>query len=197
LSAKMSSTSSSPPKRPKLDPILNCKRRNYISWDDYFMANAVLASERSKDPITQVGAVIVSEDKRIVGTGYNGLPNKCSDDEFPWYKAKQVRHIDEWRKKQDPDFVKHTFVVHAEANAILNKNCADLKNATLYTTLFPCNECAKLIIQAGIKKIYYLSDKLNNSRYASTHSRLMFDAAEIVYTKFEPKINEIVIKLVD
>ena len=190
----MASTSSSPPKRPKLDPILNCKRKGYLSWDDYFMANAVLAAERSKDPITQVGAVIVNEDKRIIGTGYNGFPNKCSDDEFPWYKAKQVKHDVEWRKKNDPDFVKQTFVVHAEANAILNKNSADLKNTTLYTTLFPCNECAKLIIQAGIKKIYYLSDK-RTGRYASYHSRLMFDAAEIVYTKFEPKIKEIVIKL--
>lgn len=192
----MASTSSSPPKRPKLDPILNFKRENYLNWDDYFMANAVLASKRSKDPQTQVGAVIVNEDNRIVGTGYNGLPNKCSDDEFPWYKAKEVRHIAEWRNKMDPGFVKQTFVVHAEANAILNKNCADLKNTTLYTTLFPCNECAKLLIQAGIKKIYYLSDKVKG-RYASKHSRLMFDAAEIVYTEFEPKVNEIVIKLVD
>lgn len=188
----MDSTSCSPSKQPKLTPIENFKRKEFLSWDDYFMANAVLASKRSKDPHTQVGAVIVNEDKRIVATGYNGFPNKCSDDEFPWYKKKDVKHNPKWN--ESPEYLKQTFVVHAEANAILNKNCANLKNTTLYTTLFPCNECAKLIIQAGITKIYYLSAK-EEEKAKYRYSRLMFDAAEIVYSEYKPETKEVVIRL--
>ncbi len=129
------------------------KRQDYINWDEYFMGVAMLASKRSKDPSTQVGACIVSPDNIILSTGYNGFPKGCSDDEFPWA-----------REGED---TKYPFVVHAELNAILNCNGKDLRNAKLYVALFPCNECAKAIIQAGIGEVIYLSDK-----YATTPSTL-------------------------
>ena len=118
------------------------KSNNYISWDEYFMGVALLSSYRSKDPNTKVGACIVNKHKRIVGIGYNGFPYGCSDDEFPW--------------ERDGDFcnTKYPYVVHAEPNAILNST-SDLHGATLYVSLFPCNECMKLIIQSGIKEIVY------------------------------------------
>ena len=122
------------------------KRTDYISWDDYFMSIAILTAKRSKDPNTQVGACIVDQNKRIVGMGYNGFPNGCSDDEFPWERKGEFLDC------------KYPYVVHAEPNAILNST-ASLQNATLYVTLFPCHECAKLIIQSGIKEIVYISDK--------------------------------------
>lgn len=122
------------------------KSTNYIKWDEYFMGVAKLSALRSKDPNTKVGACIVNTKKRIVGIGYNGLPYGCSDDEFPW--------------ERDGEFLdtKYPYVVHAEPNAILNST-TKLDDATLYVTLFPCNECAKLIIQSGIKEIVYISDK--------------------------------------
>ncbi|CAL8238491.1 unnamed protein product, partial [Lota lota] len=101
------------------------------------MAVAVLVSQRSKDPNTKVGACIVSQDNKIVGTGYNGMPNGCGDDLLPWA-----------REAEDRLDTKYPYVCHAELNAIMNKNSADVKNCTMYVTLFPCNECAKLIIQA-------------------------------------------------
>jgi len=121
-------------------------RKDYISWDQYFMGVAQLSALRSKDPNTQVGACIVNTDKRIIGIGYNGFPMGCSDLEFPW---------DSNGKLLD---TKYPYVVHAEANAILNATTS-LKNASIYVTLFPCNECAKLIIQSGIKEICYASNK--------------------------------------
>lgn len=122
------------------------KSTNYISWDEYFMGVAVLSSYRSKDPSTKVGACIVNQNKRIIGIGYNGLPYGCNDDEYPW--------------DREGDFLetKYPYVVHAEPNAILNST-SSLQGATLYVSLFPCNECMKLIIQSGIKEIVYLSDK--------------------------------------
>lgn len=181
---------SSPTKTPtKLTPLLNSKRQDYLHWDDYFMATAVLSSQRSKDPVTQVGAVIVNEDNRIVAIGYNGFPTHCNDDEFPWYKAADVSDLVE---DFDPINDKKMFVVHAEANAILNKNCANLKNTRLYTTLFPCNECAKLIVQSGISKIYYMSDKYaGKPKYRA--ARLMFAKANIECTRYIPSQNRIVI----
>ncbi len=126
------------------------KSTNYISWDEYFMGVAVLSSYRSKDPSTKVGACIVNQNKRIIGIGYNGLPYGCNDDEYPW--------------DREGDFLetKYPYVVHAEPNAILNST-SSLQGATLYVSLFPCNECMKLIIQSGIKEIVYLSDKYDGT----------------------------------
>ncbi len=121
------------------------KRTDYISWDEYFMGIAVLAAKRSKDPNTQVGACIVSPDNIILSTGYNGFPYGCSDDIFPWA-----------REGED---TKYPFVVHAELNAILNAGGRSLAGARIYVDLFPCNECAKAIIQSGIREVIYLSDK--------------------------------------
>lgn len=142
------------------------KRLGYLSWDDYFMAVALLSAQRSKDPNTQVGACIVNRQKRIVGVGYNGFPTGCSDDTLPW--------------SREGDFLetKYPYVCHAELNAILNSVPGNLGDCAIYTGLFPCNECAKVIIQAGIREVVYLSDK-----YADTASvraaRRMFDQAGI------------------
>ena len=144
----------------------------HISWDEYFMGVALLSAKRSKDPSTQVGACVVNEDKRIIGIGYNGFPTGCSDEEFPWGKTSS--NVLE---------TKYPYVVHAEPNAILNCT-SSLKGATLYVTLFPCNECAKLIIQSGIKKIVYMSDKYKNTD-SSIASRRMLDAAGVIYTQMK------------
>lgn len=129
------------------------KREGYISWDEYFMGVARLASMRSKDPNTQVGACIVSDDNKILSIGYNGFPMGCSDDEFPW--SREGEGLD----------TKYVYTVHSELNAILNYRGGSLEGAKMYVTLFPCNECAKAIIQAGIKTLIYDEDK-----YASTLS---------------------------
>ena len=123
------------------------KREDYLSWDDYFTAVAFLSARRSKDPNTQVGCCIVDSNKCIVGIGYNGFPRGCSDEHLPW-----ARVADSELHKKYP------YVVHAEVNAILNKGSKDVKGASLYVALFPCCECAKVIIQAGIKEVVYLSD---------------------------------------
>lgn len=130
------------------------KRSNVPSKTNIYMSMARLISQRSKDPNTQVGAVIVSEDDRILSIGYNGFPNGCSDDDFPWEKAAESEYD-----------TKYPYVVHAELNAILNfrgDNKA-LVNSTLYVTLFPCHECAKAIIQSGIKRIVYLDNKYEDT----------------------------------
>lgn len=139
------------------------KRLNYINWDSYFMGVAKLSSLRSKDPSTQVGACIINQDKRIIGIGYNGLPMGMNDDDFPWEK--------------EGDFVntKYPYVVHAEANAILNST-QDLKGATIYVTLFPCNECMKLIIQSGIKEIIYESNKDHGKDFNQASLKMMQSA---------------------
>ena len=144
-------------------------RNNYISWDDYFMGVAILSSKRSKDPNTQVGACIVNRDKKIVGIGYNGFPIGISDSEFPWDNVGD--HLD----------TKYPYVVHAEPNAILNATTS-LKDCVLFVTLFPCNECAKLIIQAGIKEVVFLEDKYASSE-SIIASKRMFDAVGIKYRK--------------
>ena len=141
------------------------KRSDYISWDQYFMGVAILSSKRSKDPSTQVGACIVNKDKRIVGIGYNGFPIGIDDDVFPW------------GKKGDYVNTKYPYVVHAEPNAILNATTS-LKDCTIYVTLFPCCECAKLIIQSGIKEIVYISDK-NASDDTTVASKRLLSAANI------------------
>lgn len=151
------------------------KSNNYISWDEYFMGVALLSSMRSKDPNTKVGACIVNKKKRIVGIGYNGFPYGCSDDEFPW-----INNSKEFLENKYP------YVVHAEPNAILNAN-SSLENCTLYVSLFPCNECAKLIIQSGIKEIIYMDDKYDGTP-SDIASKKMLDAAGIKYRKID-KIN--------
>ncbi|WP_214688184.1 MULTISPECIES: dCMP deaminase family protein [unclassified Exiguobacterium] len=133
---------------------------NHMNWDDYFMNVAILSAERSKDPNTKVGAVIVNEDKRIVGIGYNGFPNGCSDLDFPW--AREGAYED----------TKYAYVVHAEENAILNSTHS-LKEASIYVSLFPCNECAKKIIQSGIREIVYLSDKYNGTATDIASKRML------------------------
>jgi dCMP deaminase len=150
---------------------------NYISWDEYFMGVALLSAKRSKDPNTQVGACLVNDDKRIIGIGYNGFPRGCSDNEFPWGKG-----------DLDPLNTKYPYVVHAEANAILNSNVSTLEGATLYVSLFPCNDCAKLIIQSGIKHIVYMDDKYKNDS-SNIASRRMFDASGVTYTKLGKTIS--------
>lgn len=147
------------------------KRKDYLSWDEYFMGVAMLAAMRSKDPNTQVGACIVSPDNKILSMGYNGFPMGCSDDEFPWA-----------REGEDLN-TKYFYVTHSELNAILNYRGGSLEGAKLYVSLFPCNECAKAIIQAGIKTIVYESDK-----YADTPrvmaSKRMLDAAGVRYYRY-------------
>lgn len=155
------------------------KRVDYIDWDEYFMGVAILSAKRSKDPGTQVGACIVTPDKRIVGVGYNGFPAGCSDDEFPW--------------DRDGDFLnsKYAYVCHAELNAILNST-KNLKGCTIYVDLFPCNECAKSIIQSGIAEIVYLSDKYKDTD-SNIASKKLLNAANVKLRQLEPKFDELVL----
>ena len=149
------------------------KRQEYLSWDEYFMGVAELSAGRSKDPSTQVGACIVSQDNKILSVGYNGMPKFCSDDEFPW--DRQGGNLE----------TKYFFVCHAELNAILNFRGGTLEGSRLYATLFPCNECAKAIIQAGIKEIIYSCDKYADSDSVKA-SKLMFKAAGVKLTPYTP-----------
>jgi len=158
------------------------KRDDYISWSDYYMAVACLSAQRSKDPHTQVGACIVNEDKKVVGVGYNGMPIGCSDDKLPWNRASDDSPLD----------TKYPYVCHAEMNAIMNKNSADVKGCTLYATMFPCNECAKLIIQSGIKKVVYMRDKPDKPEMKA--AKRMFDMCNIEYTLFETTTKRITIE---
>ena len=157
------------------------KRTDYINWDEYFMGVAMLAARRSKDPSTQVGACIVSQDNIIISTGYNGMPKGCSDDEYPW--------------DREGAETKYPFVVHAELNAVLNANGRDLRGSKLYVALFPCNECAKAIIQSGVSEVVYLSDK-----YADTMlnlaSKRMLTAAGVKFTRLQMSMKEITLDFV-
>lgn len=160
------------------------KRQGYISWDEYFMGVALLAAERSKDPSTQVGACIVDSENRILSTGYNGFPHGCSDDEFPW------------NRDEAQGETKYAFVVHAELNAILNASGKSLAGSRVYVGLFPCNECAKAIIQAGVKEVIYLSDKYHNTS-STTASRRMLTAAGVALRQIKPTKAQIVLKLTE
>ena len=155
------------------------KRQDYISWDEYFMGVASLSAKRSKDPNTQVGACIVSQDNKILSMGYNGLPTGCSDDEFPWN-----------RESEDPYDNKYFYSTHSELNAILNYRGGSLEGAKIYVTLFPCNECAKAIIQCGIKKVIYGDDKYGVTSAVKASKRMMKAAGVefIPYTKSGKKI---------
>ena len=148
-----------------------------ISWQEYFMGLAHLSALRSKDPNTQVGACIVDENNKVVSIGYNGMPRGCNDSDMPWDREGGFKET------------KYAYVVHAELNAILNSP-RSLKNTILYVSLFPCNECAKAIIQSGIKKVYYESDKYNGTD-GNVVSKKMLDAAGIKYEKlpFELEVN--------
>ena len=156
------------------------KREDYISWDEYFMGVAQLAAKRSKDPNTQVGACIVSQDNKILSMGYNGFPSGCSDDEFPW------------ERDGDAYDTKYPYVCHAELNAILNCRGANLEGSRLYVALFPCNECAKAIIQSGIKEVVYISDKYANTM-GTKASKRMFEAAGVKMTKLNPSRESVLI----
>lgn len=159
------------------------KRKDYISWDEYFMGIALLSSFRSKDPNTQVGCCIVDQNNRVLSVGYNGFPFGCSDDEFPWDR--------EGKSSYD---TKYNYVAHAELNAILNFKGPSLQGAKLYVALFPCNECAKAIIQSGIKQVIYVEDKYANTDGVKSSKR-MFDAAGVKYKKYKPKKREVVLNL--
>ena len=151
----------------------------YISWDSYFMGIALMARSRSKDPVTQVGACIV-KNNRVLSTGYNGFPTGCSDNEFPWGKGNDSEYDN-----------KYYYVVHAELNAILNCK-VPMDNATIYVTMFPCNECTKAIIQAGIKKIIYYD---THPRYESPGTIKMLKAANVEYIQYEKTGREIKLEL--
>ena len=154
------------------------KRDNYISWNEYFMGVALLASKRSKDPNTQVGACIVDENNIIISTGYNGFPFGCSDDEYSW--------------EREGEDTKYKYVVHAELNAILNANGKSLKGARIYVDLFPCNECAKAIIQSGVSEIVYLYDKYADLP-ETIASKKMLKSAGVTLTNFKSHKNQIVL----
>ena len=148
-------------------------RKDYLSWDEYFMGVALLSAQRSKDENTQVGACIVNADNKILSVGYNGMPIGCKDEEMPWE-----------RQGENSLETKYLYVCHAELNAILNNDSGTLKDAIIYVTLFPCNECTKAIIQSGIKEIVYLSDK-----YADTDStkasKRMLDMVGVKYRQYD------------
>ena len=150
------------------------KRRDYISWDEYFMGGAYLSALRSKDPNTQVGACIVSDDNKILSMGYNGFPRGCSDDEFPWGKE---------HEQDDPYQAKYFYATHSELNAILNYRGGSLEGSKLYVTLFPCNECAKAIIQCGIRTLIYGEDKYGDTA-AVRASKRMLNAAGVRYYQY-------------
>ena len=162
---------------------MNGKRKDYLSWDEYFMGIAMLSGMRSKDPNTQVGCCIVSQDNKILSMGYNGLPNGCSDDEYPWA-----------REGDDPLETKYVYAVHSELNAILNYGGGNLKGAKIYVSLFPCNECAKAIIQAGIKEVIYDSDKYDDTASVIASKRMM-DSAGVRYYQYHRTEREITITL--
>ncbi len=159
------------------------KKADYLSWDEYFMGIAYLSAMRSKDPSTQVGACIIDEDKKIIGIGYNGFPIGSNDDEMPW--GKEGEFLD----------TKYPYVVHAELNAILN-SIKSLKNCTIYVTHFPCNECAKAIVQSGIKKVIYFSDK-HKDKDSTKASRRILENAGLEVKKVEVRKNSLQINFGD
>ena len=156
------------------------EREDHISWDEYFMGVAMLSAKRSKDPNTQVGACIVSANNRILSMGYNGFPNGIPDAEFPWN-----------REGEDN---KYFYSTHSELNAILNYRGGSLEGSKLYVTLFPCNECAKAIIQSGIRTLVYADDK-----YADTPgvmaSKRMLRRAGVEFYRYEPSGRTVTLSL--
>lgn len=149
------------------------KRMDYLSWDEYFMGVAMLSAQRSKDPSTQVGACIANRDHKILSVGYNGMPTGCSDD------------VMAWERDGSPLDTKYLYVCHAELNAILNNDGGSLKGAIIYVTLFPCNECAKAIIQSGIREVVYWHDKYADTP-AVQASKRMFELAGVTCRTYQP-----------
>ncbi|MCP1102391.1 dCMP deaminase [Aequitasia blattaphilus] len=162
---------------------MTSKRKDYLSWDEYFMSVAFLSGMRSKDPNTQVGCCIVDQENKILSMGYNGLPKGCSDDEFPWV-----------REGEDPLETKYVYTVHSELNAILNYKGGSLDDSKIYVSLFPCNECAKAIIQSGIKEVIYGDNKYEDSTAVKASMR-MFDAAGVRYHPYHWTGREIKFKI--
>ena len=155
------------------------KRSDYLSWDEYFMGLSLLSAMRSKDPNTQVGACIVSEDNKILSVGYNGMPTGCDDDSMPWEREGAFLET------------KYPFVAHAELNAILNRPTVSLKNARIYVSLFPCNECAKAIIQSGIKEVVYWHNKYKDTDGVKA-SEMMFRMAGVTLRQYQPSGREVI-----
>ncbi len=155
------------------------KRQDYLSWDQYFMGIAKLSSMRSKDPNTSVGACIVGKDNKILSVGYNGMPQGCSDDEYPWE-----------REHSDPLETKYLYVCHAELNALLNYTGTNLQGAKVYTTLFPCNECTKALIQSGICEVIYGEDKYANTASVIAAKKMMASSG-VTYRQYENLHNTI------
>lgn len=158
------------------------KRTDYISWDEYFMGIAYLSAMRSKDPNTQVGACIVSQENKILSMGYNGFPTGCDDDEFPWSRDGELYDS------------KYAYVTHSELNAILNYRGGSLEGTKIYVTLFPCNECAKAIIQSGIRELVYADDKYGGTP-ANLASRRMLKAAGVRMTSYEKNGRKVVLEV--
>lgn len=154
------------------------KRQDYLSWDEYFMGVALLSAGRSKDNNTQVGACIVSDENKVLSVGYNGMPTGCNDDDMPW------------DREGDTLSTKYPFVCHAELNAILNRITGSLKGSKIYVSLFPCNECAKAIIQSGIKEVIYMEDKYADSDSVKA-SKMMFEMAGVKYRMYKSTGREI------
>jgi dCMP deaminase len=176
--------------RPQIEPPTVTNKSDIVpkttrlSWDEYFMSLALLSAKRSKDPQTQVGACIVSHDKKIVGIGYNGFPYlgpMSNDDCLPWGRGDKGINS------------KYPFVCHAEMNAVMNKNQQDISGCTIYTTLFPCNECAKILIQSGIREVVYMSDS-KAGQPSMIASRKMFSAVGIVTREY--LVGRVVVPLV-
>ena len=159
------------------------KKQDYLTWDQYFMGIAKLSAMRSKDPHTSVGACIVGEDNKILSMGYNGMPRGCSDESFPWE-----------REGDDPLMTKYIYVCHAELNAILNYDGPSMKGAKIYTTLFPCNECTKALIQVGIKEVIYQDDLYPNTASVVAAKKMM-KAAGINYRAYVPSDLDVIVNL--
>lgn len=159
------------------------KKAEYLKWDEYFMGIALLSAQRSKDPNTSVGACIVSQNNRILSVGYNGMPRDCSDDEYPWA-----------REAENELDTKYLYVCHAELNAILNYTGTNIAGSKLYTTLFPCNECTKALIQANITEVIYLSDKYSASSSTIAAKRMM-KSAGIIFREYQSAHKHISLEL--
>ena len=155
------------------------KRTDYLRWDEYFMAVALLSAQRSKDPSTQVGACVANDQNKIVGVGYNGFPWGCSDDDLPW--SREGDYLD----------TKYPYVCHAELNAVLNSISTDLRGCRIYVGLFPCNECTKVIIQAGISEIIYLSDKYVDSPSVRASKVMLDKSPNITYRQLKTELKTI------
>jgi dCMP deaminase len=160
------------------------KRQNYLSWDEYFMAVALLSAQRSKDPNTQVGACVANDQNKIVGVGYNGFPWGCSDDELPW-------------EREGADLVrKYPYVCHAELNAVLHAITTDLRRCRIYVGLFPCNECTKVILQSGISEIIYLSDKYRETDQVRAAKIMLDKSPNITYRQMQTPLEFLTIHFV-